>query len=273
MVPGLKARSGHVAKYVWQHDLGDGEEVKRLRLMSGLLDPTSQAQLAKVPVEPDWRCIEIGAGNGSLSQWLAGRLRPPGKVEATDIAADLMRGIESPTLDVAELDVVKDGLPSKACDLVMARALLHQLPERMEVIAAIVDAVRPGGWVFIQEPDFHPTMTVEPESQAQFWRDFLKWAASQQIDYFVGHKVAPRLQELGCEYINVEGHTMQYQGGSAFAEWWRLAIAEVAQRMIDQGGPGKDALDAFFKLNQDPTYWTWTICFTAVTARRPLVPA
>lgn len=262
-----------MAKYVWQHDLGDGEEAARLRLMSGLLDPTSQAQLAKVPVEPGWRCLEIGAGNGSLSQWLAGRLKPPGKVEATDIATDLMRGLESPTLEIGALDVVKDGLPSKAYDLVMARALLHQLPERMEVIASMVKAVRPGGWVFIEEPDFHPAMTVEPESQAKFWRDFLQWATGRQIDYFVGRKIAPRLQQLGCDYINVEGHTMQYQGGSEFAEWWRLAIAEIAQRMIGEGGPDKDALDEFFRLNQDPAYWTWTICFTAVTARRPLEPA
>ena len=70
------------------------------------------------------------------------------------------------------------------------------------------------------------------------------------------------MQELGCEHINVEGHTIQYEAGSAFAEWWKLGIAEVAQQMIDEGGLSKDALDEFFKLNQDSTYWTWTTCFT-----------
>ena len=127
----------------------------------------------------------------------------------------------------------------------------------------------PGGWLFVQEPDFHPTLTVEPAGQAQFWRDFLAWAASHRIDYQVGRKVAPRLQELGCERISVEGHTMQYAGGSAYAQWWRLGVAEVAQKMLDEGGADEERLSEFFTLNEDPTYWTWTICFTAVTAQRP----
>lgn len=139
----------------------------------------------------------------------------------------------------------------------------------MDVIATMVDAAKPGGWVFIQEPDFHPTQTVEPDSQAQFWRDFLRWADGHQIGYFVGRKVAPRLQELRCEQITTEGHTFQYPGGSDFAEYWRLSIAEVAQKMLDEHGADQQRLEEFFKLNADPTYWTWTICFNGVTAQRP----
>ena len=259
-----------MAEDVWHHDLGEGAEAERLRLMSTILDPSSRGHLATLPVQSDWRCLEIGAGNGSLSQWLAGRLRPPRKVRATDIATDdLMAGIESPTLDVAQLDVVADGLPSKAYDLVLIRALLHHLPERMDVLAAMVDAVRPGGWMFVQEPDLHPTLTVEPEGQAQFWREFLAWAASHRIDYHVGRKVAPRLQELGCERITVEGHTCSTRvgrrsrgGGGWGSPRWRRGCSTRKAR-------DKQRLGEFFTLNEDPTYWTWTICFTAVTAQRP----
>ncbi|MGB3185531.1 MAG: hypothetical protein WBG36_01345 [Ornithinimicrobium sp.] len=154
-------------------------------------------------------------------------------------------------------------------DLVLIRALLYSLPERLDAIASIVQAVRFGGWIFIQEPDFHPTLTVEPPSQARFWRDFLSCADSHQIDYHVGRKVAPRLQQLGCEQISVDGHTVQYPGGSAFARWWSLGISEVAERMLADGGTDEERLSEFLALTEDPDYWTWTICFTAVTARRP----
>ncbi|MFZ0832809.1 MAG: hypothetical protein WAM92_06935, partial [Mycobacterium sp.] len=60
-----------------------------------------------------------------------------------------------------------------------------------------------------------------------------------------------------------------YPGGSDFARWWRLGIAEVAQRMLDEGGANRQRLDEFFELNDDPAYWTWTICFTAASAQRP----
>ena len=65
-----------MSKYVWQHDLKG--ESDRLRLMSDLLDPSSEFHLLRIGVATGWRCLEIGAGNGSLSQWLAQRVGPFG---------------------------------------------------------------------------------------------------------------------------------------------------------------------------------------------------
>ena len=57
-----------MSKYVWQHDLKG--ESDRLRLMSKLLDPSSAFHLLRMGTTAGWDCLEIGAGNGSLSQWL-----------------------------------------------------------------------------------------------------------------------------------------------------------------------------------------------------------
>src|SRR5262249_5971693 len=76
---------------VWQHDL-KGER-DRLRLMSDLLDPSSRVHLLRTGVATGWRCLEIGAGNGSLSQWLAQRVGPTGHVVVRDICTDLLEGI------------------------------------------------------------------------------------------------------------------------------------------------------------------------------------
>lgn len=64
-------------------------------MMSDILDPTSRRHLSALPIQPDWQCIEIGSGNGSVSQWVAGQLQPPGKVRATDLSPDLLQGIET----------------------------------------------------------------------------------------------------------------------------------------------------------------------------------
>src|SRR5262245_10680202 len=77
--------------YVWQHDL-EGER-DRLRLMSDLLDPSSQFHLLRTGITAAWRCLEIGAGNGSLSQWLTQRVGSAGHVVASDICTDLVEGI------------------------------------------------------------------------------------------------------------------------------------------------------------------------------------
>jgi SAM-dependent methyltransferase len=254
-------------QYVWQHDL-KGER-DRLRLMSDLLDPSSRFHLERIGVAAGWHCLEIGAGNGSLSQWLAQRVGPTGHIVATDIRPDLMEGIAGGNLEVRKFDVVRDEPPDAPYDLVAIRALLHHLPERRAVVTRMARWLKPGGWLFIQEPDFYPTWTVGPPSQKHFWEQFIRWADSHQIDYYVGRKIPAWVQAEGLLDICSEGHAILYNGGSGFAQWWDYGIREVAEKLKSEGGVAQATLDEFFKLCGDPSYWTTTIAFTATTTRRP----
>ena len=256
-----------MAEYVWQHEL-KGER-DRLRLMSDLLDPSSRFHLQQMGVAAGWRCLEIGAGNGSLSQWLAQRVGPAGHVLATDIRPDLMDGIAGGNLEVRKFDVVHDEPHDAPYDLVAIRALLHHLPERRAVVSRMARWLKPGGWLFVQEPDFYPTWTVEPPSQNQFWQQFIRWADGHQIDYYVGRKIPAWVQTEDLRDISSEGHAILYNGGSGFAQWWDDGIREIADKLKSEGGVSPATLDEFFKLCTDPSYWTTTIAFTATTARRP----
>jgi len=251
--------------YVWQHELKG--EPERLRMMSDVLDPASRGHLERIGVVEGWRCLEIGAGNGSLSQWLAKRVGPTGKVIASDINVDLMRGIATDNLDVCRFDVVKDEPPGAPFDLIVMRALLHHLPERRAVVSRLVKWLKPGGWVMLEEPDFYPTWAVEPPTQHQFWNDFVKWAAAHQIDYYVGRNVAPWLAQEGMTDLSAEGHTIVYNGASEFAKWWIYSIAEVAEQFKKEAGVSSAVLDEFYRLYQDPNYWTMSIAFTATTGK------
>lgn len=256
-----------MSTYVWQHDLKG--EPDRLRLMSRMLDPSSRYHLQRIGVAAGWRCLEIGAGNGSLSQWLAQQVGPTGHVLATDIHPDLMQGIAAANLEVRGFDVVRDAPPEAPYDLVAIRALLHHLPERRAVVSRMASWVKPGGWLFVQEPDFYPTWTVEPPTQNQLWQGFLRWAAAQQIDYFVGRRIPAWMQAEGLADIASEGHACLYNGGSDFAQWWDLGLGEVSDKLVGAGAVTRAALDEFHALARDPDYWTTTIAFTATTGRRP----
>jgi SAM-dependent methyltransferase len=255
-----------MSRYVWQHDLKG--EADRLRLMSRLLDPSSRYHLRRTGVTSGWHCLEIGAGNGSLSQWLAEQVGPTGSVLATDLRPDLMQGIAGPNLAVKAFDVVQDEPPSTLYDLIAIRALLHHLPERRTVVTRMVRWLKPGGWLFVQEPDFYPTWTVEPPSQRALWEAFLRWAESHEIDYYVGRKVPAWLQSEGLASISAEGLTILYNGGSDYAQWWDFGLREVAERLKSEGGVSSAALDEFFALARDPNYWTMTIAFTATIGRK-----
>src|SRR3954467_8361693 len=125
-------------------------------------------------------------------------------------------------------------------------ALLHHLPERRVVVGKIARWLKPGGQLFIHEPDFYPTWTVEAPSQKQFWAQFIQWAAVHQIDYYIGRKIPMWLQAEGLLNINSEGHAILYSGGSKFAAWWAYGIREVADELQTEGGISEATLDEFF---------------------------
>ena len=158
--------------------------------------------------------------------------------------------------------------PRAPYDLVAIRALLHHLPERRAVVGKMARWLKPGGWLFVQEPDFYPTWTVEPPSQKGFWEQFIQWAANHQIDYYVGRKIPAWVQAEGLLNISSEGHAILYNGRSEFVEWWDYGILEVADKLQSEGGVSRATLDEFFTLYRDPAYWTTTIAFTATTAQR-----
>ena len=183
-----------MAQYVWQHDL-KGER-DRLRLMD-LLDPSS-----RFPSPAHRRCGGLALpGNRRRQRFavaVAGAARgPAGHVVATDIRPDLMEGISGGNLEVRGFDVVHDDPPDAPYDLVAIRALLHHLPERRAVVRRMARWLKPGGWLFVQEPDFYPTWTVEPPSQKHFWQQLIQWADSHQIDYYVGRKIPAWVQSRG----------------------------------------------------------------------------
>ena len=146
-----------------------------------------------------------------------------------------MQGIAGSNLEVRKFDVVHDEPPDAPYDLVAIRALLHHLPERRAVVSKMARWLKPGGQLFVQEPDFYPTWAVEPPSQNHFWKQFIQWAATHQIDYYVGRKIPAWLQTEGLLNIKSEGHAILYNGGSGFAQWWDYGIREIADKLQSEG--------------------------------------
>ena len=59
-------------------------ERERLAAIEAGLDPFSMECLQKIGVATGWRCAEIGAGGGSIAEWLCRQVGPSGRVVATD---------------------------------------------------------------------------------------------------------------------------------------------------------------------------------------------
>jgi len=130
------------------------EAADRFTALAALYDPMTAGHFDTIGVGAGWRCLEIGAGGGSVVRHLAERVGPTGRVLATDIEPRFLDPLATlPNVDVARHDIVVDPLPEAEFDLIHARLVLIHVPERLAVLHRLAAALRPGGWLLIEDAD------------------------------------------------------------------------------------------------------------------------
>jgi ubiquinone/menaquinone biosynthesis C-methylase UbiE len=95
----------------------------------------------------------VGGGSGTIAAWLAARVGPAGHVLVTDLDPRFLDGSKVSNLEVRRHNIVTDTLPEAAFNLIHARLVLVHLPEREKVLAGLVAALKPGGWIIDEEFD------------------------------------------------------------------------------------------------------------------------
>ena len=256
-----------MGEYTLSHELVG--ERQRLALMSALLDPLERARFMQIGVRPGWRCLELGCGNGSIAQALAGRVAPTGHVVASDIDLAYIADLQVPCLEVRRIDILQDSVEEGGYDFVVARALLHHLKPARKALERMVAALKPGGVLLSIEPDMLPCTVTEPASIRAFWQGWLEWSRGAGIDYFIGRKIPAWLDSLGLEEIAGEGHVAQFNGGSRWAAYWTATIQELAPVLLKSGYITGKMLEELHSCYQDPHYWTSVMTFTENWGRKP----
>lgn len=235
--------------------------------MSRLLDPMHRRHLDELGIEPGDKALEVGCGNGSISAWLAEQVAPGGSVVGLDLDLSLIAA-RGPDLEFRQGDILAGPVDPGDFDLVTARAILHHVADPDLAIANLVESVAPGGAILLIEPDFLPVSVAGPAPVKAFWDGWLAWSREQGIDYHVGRSLAPRLAALGLEQIEGVAETAVYNGGSPWAQYWTDTVTELRASLAASGHLDDGLIDAFLAHCGDPTWWTETISFTAVRARK-----
>lgn len=198
---------------------------RRLRLLEHCYDPATARRLQALGVARGWRCLELGAGGGSIAEFLCREVGPEGRVTAVDIDTRFLDEIDAPNLEVLRSDVTIDQLPEETFDLVHCRALLMHLPDRDRVVDAMVAALRPGGWLLVEEGDHYPVSALgsglHPEVLEMVLVDGLSAAG---VDWTFARRLPALLQRRGLDRIGAESDVPLFEGGSAMAEVIRLTV-------------------------------------------------
>jgi SAM-dependent methyltransferase len=246
-------------------------EYQRLDLMSKILDPWTRGYLTALGVGEGWQCLELGSGNGSIAEWLSETVSPSGNVTAIDINPVLLELIPAQNLTIRQMDVRTSSgqLPANAYDLISCRALLHQISEYAPtVLARMAYALKPGGCLLVQEPDFHLAQTTQPDVWAKTWKALIEWGHANGIDWLIGRELPSMVSKLGLGQPQAKTDVQNIRGRDRGALYFQLFFAEVRDRVVGSGRLDAATLDAASALLEDPNYWTQCWMMTAVWVRK-----
>lgn len=254
----------------------DEQEYLRLLSLQKAYDGETIRQLEALGVARGWSCLEVGAGAGSIAAWMMNRVGENGRCVATDINIDFLQALNDIRLEIWRHDIASDSLPEDTFDLIHARFLLDVLPNRDIGIARMLDALKPGGWIMLEEFDALTSVgysTCETDDISAFAKvqvalDQL-WK-QQGFDGEYGRKVAGEFHRLGLTEIGSVGHCFLRQGATNGVEPWRLSVERLRSAFVENGYLTTEIIDAHQSLLMNPSFFYFAPMRVIAWARKPL---
>lgn len=252
-------------------------EDDRLTTLERLFDPESRRRRAFA--QPGWRCLEIGAGRGSMAAWLARHVGEAGEVVATDIDVSFLEPPQLANLRVVEHDFLADALDvlePGTYDLVCARLFLfHLIGREQEVVDRMAECLAPGGWLLVEEGDRGTAGPVDASHPAyeEFhaaWKAG-EWWTSRGFDPYIGRKLPVLFTRAGLENVRSEVTAEVVPGASEWANWWRESRAVMRDRERSKRGLTEADERDYERLMapcEDPTTWFLTGLIHGCRGRR-----
>lgn len=227
-------------------------ERERLGCLEAALDPISTRYLSALGVGERWRCLEVGGGGGSLVRWLAAR---GAQIVAVDLDTTFLDALDLPNVAVRRHDVVADDLEQGAFDLVHCRLLLMHLPDPALVLRKMAAALRPGGWLCVEEwsvedpvcDPAHPSA----EDAVRLLRKMSQGYASTGINNRFGRDLPWLVQRLGLEDVRGEAVRTFASGAHPGRRMASIGVQLLRDRFVGSVFDSEAEVDALLGLLAD----------------------
>ncbi|MEU6280572.1 methyltransferase domain-containing protein [Streptomyces sp. NPDC047028] len=189
------------------------EAAERFDAFAHLFDPTTFRHIEGLGAMAGRRCWEVGAGGTSVVSWLAQRVGPTGQVVATDIDTSRLAAAARPPVEVRVHDVSAEEPPGEGFDLVHARLVLVHVPDREKALGSMIEALRPGGWLLVEDADpaLQPLTCPDeygPEQRLanRLRQGFRSLLAERGADLAYGRRLPRLLREAGLREVHADAY-------------------------------------------------------------------
>ncbi|MCW2649681.1 MAG: hypothetical protein JWR32_657 [Mycobacterium sp.] len=251
------------------------DELTRLRLLENECDPRTRGYLEAIRVGAGWRCLEVGAGAGSIAHWLSERVGPTGRVVVADIDPRYLDDLNQPNVEVRQCDITVDDVEPGSYDLVHSRFLLMHLTDPADVLRRMTAALRPGGWLVAGEPDNDVAGSVDPGHPLSqlfdsCYRRRVEFASAAKItDLRFGKVLALYMEAAGLVDMGNEGVARVAHGADPFSHMWIKTWQRIDEAVLAHGVLTPWEVAQMRRAYEDPSFAYRTQLTQSVWGRKP----
>ena len=247
------------AKYIFAESQYNQEQ-ERLQKIQQVCDRSTKELILATGLTAGWRCLEVGAGAGSIMKWMADLVGKAGTVVAVDIDTRFIANTKSSNVEVIEADIKQFSGLSNSFDLIHARYVLIHLVDFQVALSKMLNLLKPGGWLVIEEPDFSVSRAIfgeeeECKSVNKVNQAIYRMFADRGIDYSLGIQLPAIFQELGLQQLTVKNEVPLSQGASGVADVMKLSAIQLADQYIATGEVNSEDIQRYCRFAENQTSW------------------
>lgn len=236
-------------------------EQARLALMNDIMNART---MAEIPVRAGDRILDMGSGLGQMSIAMAKAAGADARVLGIERSLDQIAQAEASRSESAfsadqvefrQGDVLNPPFREGergTFDLAFTRFLLEHVPDPLQVVKQMVQAVRPGGRVVLADDD-HDVLRLHPEPAGlrNVWHAYMSLYERVGNDPHVGRKLVQLLHASGAKPIR---NTWVWFGACSGNELFRPTVTNLVEvlrgardRMVEEKLTTSAEMDAFFE--------------------------
>jgi len=214
-------------------DHADQRERERLQLLGQTFDEGTFRRIGALGLRPGWRCLDIGAGTGSVARWLADA---GGDVVATDVEIGNLRRRPHRGVQVLRHDVTQDEFQEFSFDLIHARWVFMHLTDRQQVLRRVARWLAPGGWLLLEDAtDF--AMHSSPNPVYRSMAGAISRVCREDIgmDFDWARRFPEPLADVGLEQLGVEVEVSLVDSDSPMTGFLLSSVRRMEKLLLASG--------------------------------------
>ncbi|MEU3185740.1 methyltransferase domain-containing protein [Streptomyces sp. NPDC006923] len=241
-------------------------ERRRLGLLQSVLDTHTRSRFTSLGLKPGDQVLEVGGGGGSVARWLA---EQDARVTVTDLDTTFLDELAGRGVRVLRHDMYTEDFPPGSFDFIHTRYVVIHLPDPDRAVARLVEWLKPGGMLLVEEPASFPLLDSPHPAYRTIMRAF-RTHLEQSVgsDTRWARTLPVPLEKAGLVDIGHDARIQLVHGGDDEAEWWRLNLEQSRPAVVAAGLADDNDFEAAYRELASPDFHDLSLAVLTAWGRR-----